>query len=410
MNPKEILLLSFSALNERKVRTLLTVLMVVVGCSLMIVLNGLSAGQTQFIENQLNQLADNVLTVTPGQRSFRSVDTTPSIVFNSAVVNKINSLSSVVDVVPRYSGTVDLNSQARVLRTSVLAMNPDDVYVSVPGLEMEAGSVIKRNDPSAILVGQSVAYPDGASFPIVALGQSLKLTFRYVDTDGEQQEDSRTFVVSGILKESGDRTLDRSVIINENVGNTFLKKSGKFDSLLVSLHSAELISQAEDDLKELFGTSIGISSLQSRLQFRQQFTEGNNAFIQSIGVIALVVGAVGIITTLYTSVTERIKEIGTMKAIGAQNSTILWLFLMEALLIGLLGGTAGILVGMMSGYALSSVLSPPGFGNTSNIVPIFHFVDTLYVWLLSVALSISAGILPAWKASTLSPLVALRRE
>ena len=270
--------------------------------------------------------------------------------------------------------------------------------------------MIKRNDPSAILVGQSVAYPDGASFPIVTLGQSLKLTFRYVDAEGEQQEDSRTFVASGILKESGDRTLDRSVIINENVGNTFLKKSGKFDSLLVSLQSAELIPQAEEDLKELFGTSIGISSLQSRLQFRQQFTEGNNAFIQSIGVIALVVGAVGIITTLYTSVTERIKEIGTMKAIGAQNSTILWLFLMEALLIGLLGGTAGILVGMVSGHALSSILSPPGFRNTSNIVPIFHFIDTLYVWMLSVILSISAGILPAWKASTLSPLVALRRE
>ena len=360
MNAKEILILSFSALNERKVRTLLTVLMVVVGSSLMVVLNGLSAGQTQFIENQLNQLADNVLTVTPGQRSFRSVDTTPSIVFNAAVVNKINSLSSVVDVIPRYSGTVDLNSQARVLRTSVLAMNPDDVYVSVPSLEMEAGSVVKPNDPSAILVGQSVAYPDGASFPIVTLGQSLKLTFTYVDDDGDQQTDSRTFVVSGILKESGDRTLDRSVVINENIGNIFLRKSGKYDSLLVSLQSAEMISQTEGDLKDLFGTSIGISSLQSRLQFRQQFTEGNNAFIQSIGVIALVVGAVGIITTLYTSVTERIKEIGTMKAIGTQNSTILLLFLMEALLIGLLGGTTGVLVGMVSGHALSSVLSPPG--------------------------------------------------
>ena len=90
MNPKEILLLSFSALNERKVRTLLTVLMVVVGSSLMVVLNGLSAGQSQFIEDQLNQLADNVLTVTPGQRSFRIVDTTPSILFNTAVVYKIN--------------------------------------------------------------------------------------------------------------------------------------------------------------------------------------------------------------------------------------------------------------------------------------------------------------------------------
>ncbi|WP_428324619.1 ABC transporter permease [Nitrosopumilus sp.] len=410
MNPAEILSLSLAALNERKVRTLLTVLMVVVGSSLMIVLNGLSAGQSQFIEDQLNQLADNVLTVTPGQRSFRSVDSTPSIVFNSAVVNKMNSLSSVIDVIPRYSGSVDLNSQARVLRASVLAMNPDDVYVSVPGLEMDAGSVIKPNDPSAILVGQRVAYPDGATFPIVTLSQSVKLTFSYVDNDGEQQEDSRTFVVSGILKESGDRTLDRSVIINESVGNTFLQKSGKYDSLLVVLQSGELATQTEEDLKDLFGNSIGVSSLQSRLQFRQQFTEGNNAFIQSIGVIALVVGAVGIITTLYTSVTERIKEIGTMKAIGAQNSTILMLFLMEALLIGLLGGTIGILVGMLSGHALSSVLSPPGFRNAPTVIPIFHFVDTLQVWILSVVLSISAGILPAWKASTLSPLVALRRE
>ena len=410
MNPKEILVLSFSALSERKVRTLLTVLMVVVGSSLMIVLNGLSAGQAEFIDNQLNQLADNVLTVTPGQRSFRSVDTTPSIVFNTAVVNKINSLSSVDEVIPRYSGSVELNSQGRVLRTSVLAMNPDDVYVSVPGIELESDSVIKPNDPSAILVGHNVAYPDGVSFPIVNLGQSMKLTFTYVDNDGEQQSDSRTFVVSGILKESGDGSLDRSVIINEGIGNTFLKKSGKYDSLLVSLHSSEQIPQTEEDLQKMFGSSIGISSLQSRLQFRQQFTEGNNAFIQSIGVIALVVGAVGIITTLYTSVTERIKEIGTMKAIGTQNSTILLLFLMEALLIGLLGGTAGVLVGIASGHALSSVLTAPGIPNQSTITPVYRFTDTLNVWMLSVILSISAGILPAWKASTLSPLVALRRE
>ncbi len=410
LNPKETFALSLSALNERRVRTILTVLMVVVGSSLMVGLNGLTAGQLEATERQLNQLADNVLTVTPGQNSFRSIQTTPSIVFNSVVVSRINSLAYVDEVVPRYSGNVDLNSQARVLRASVLSMNPEAIYVNVPGVEMEPGSVIKPNDPSAILVGATIATPDGATFPIVTLGQSVKLTFTSVGDDGEQDQDSRVFVVSGILKESGDFSLDRSVVINESVGNTFLKKSGKFDSLLVVAQSSEQVDVVEEEIRELYGTTIGITSLKQRLEFRQSFIGGFNAFILSIGVTAMFVGAVGIITTLYTSVTERIKEIGTMKAIGTQNSSILSLFLIEALLIGMLGGTFGIAVGMGAGYSLTYLLFSNLPTGGSGITPIFAIKDLIFVWLLSVGLSVLAGILPAWKASRLSPLVALRRE
>ena len=269
--------------------------------------------------------------------------------------------------------------------------------------------MIKPNDPSAILVGTSIANPDGSTFPIVTLGQSLKLTFTSVGDNGQQESDSRVFVVSGILKESGDFSLDRSVIIKESVGNSFFKKSGKYDRLLVVAQSSDVVDTVEKEIQDLYGTSIGISSLQSRLQFRQAFTEGNNAFILSIGVIALVVGAVGIITTLYTSVTERIKEIGTMKAIGTQSSSILSLFLIEALLIGLIGGTSGVIVGILAGNLLSSVISSPIPGS-SGIEPVFHIMDLTKVWILSVGLSVLAGILPAWKASRLSPLIALRRE
>lgn len=410
LNPKETFALSLSALHERKVRTILTVLMVVVGSSLMIGLNGLSAGQLYSTEQQLSQLADNVLTVTPGQNSFRSVQTTPSIVFNSVVVSRINSLAYVDDVIPRYSGSVDLNSQARVLRASVLSMNPESIYTSVPGVEMEPGSVIKANDPSAILVGATIANPDGAAFPIVTLGQSVKLTFTSVGDDGEQDQDSRVFVVSGILKESGDFSLDRSVIIKESVGNTFLKKSGKYDSLLVVAQSSELVDVVEEEIKELYGTTIGVSSLKQQLEFRQGFIGGFNSFILSIGVIALIVGAVGIITTLYTSVTERIKEIGTMKAIGTQNSSILSIFLFEALLIGILGATIGVALGIGAGFGITYLLfSNLPFGG-SGITPIFTIEDVTFVWFLSVGLSVLAGILPAWKASRLSPLIALRRE
>jgi putative ABC transport system permease protein len=410
MNTKEIFILSITALNERKVRTVLTIMMVVVGCSLIVVLNGLSAGQTNFLEQQLNNLAANVLTVTPGQRSFSSVTTTPSIVFNSVVVNKMNSLPYVDEVIPQYSANVKINSQARIQQSSLLAMNPEKLYVRLPNLEMEDNSVIKQNDPSAILIGNSVAYPAGSTIPIVTIGQSVKVTYSYVDEQGEQQEDSRVFVVSGILKESGDRSIDRSVIINEITGNTLLKKSGKFDSLMVVAHTPELVEVVSQEITDLYGSSIGISSLKSRLQFRQSFTEGNNSFIMSVGVIALVVGAVGIVTTLYNSVTERIKEIGTMKAIGAKSSSILILFLVEALLIGIIGGSVGLVAGIIVGHGLSSILSPPVIGRGSGIEPVYYASDLLKVWLLSVTLSVIAGILPAWKASKLSPLVALRRE
>ena len=410
MNPKEIVILSVSALNERKVRTALTVIMVVVGSSLMVVLNGLSAGQTNFIQEQLNNLAAEVLTVTPGQRSFQSASSAPSIVFNNVVVSKINSLPYVTEVVPQYSANVEINSQARILQTSLLAMNPEKLYVRLPNLDMEKGSVMKANDPSAILIGNSIAYPAGSAFPIVALGQSIKLTYSYVDDDGEQQKNSRVFVVSGILKESGDRSVDRAVIINENTGNTLLKKSGKFDSLMVVAKSPELVDVVTKEITDMYGSSIGIYSLKSRLEFRQAFTEGNNSFIMSVGIIALVVGAVGIVTTLYTSVTERIKEIGTMKALGAQSHSILILFLVEALLIGMIGGTLGLITGIITGHGISSIISPPVLGSRTGAEPIYYPMDLFKVWMISVSLSVLAGILPAWKASKLSPLVALRRE
>jgi putative ABC transport system permease protein len=137
----------------------------------------------------------------------------------------------------------------------------------------------------------------------------------------------------------------------------------------------------------------------------QSFQSGNSSFTIDIAFIALLVGAVGIITTLYTSVNERIKEIGTMKAIGAKNRFILSLFLSEALLIGLLGSTFGISMGITGAYILTSGF----FGSGPHISPIFLPNDLSYVWLLSLFLSLAAGLYPAWRASRLSPLEALRR-
>src|SRR5919201_3773394 len=111
MGIKEIFYLSFSALWDRKARSALTIVMVIVGSALMVALNGISAGQNAFVNKQLNTLAPNILFVSSGQRSFGPGPIAASIIINSAVVNRIKSLPFVQEVVPAYQGQVSLQSQ-----------------------------------------------------------------------------------------------------------------------------------------------------------------------------------------------------------------------------------------------------------------------------------------------------------
>ena len=107
---------------------------------------------------------------------------------------------------------------------------------------------------------------------------------------------------------------------------------------MVVTQSADDVSTVEQEIKDLYKNNVGISTPQATLKIREQFTSGFSSFILAIASVALVVGAVGIITTLYTSVTERVREIGTMKAIGAQDKDIMTIFLLNSGLIGLIGG------------------------------------------------------------------------
>src|ERR671933_1617799 len=207
-----------------------------------------------------------------------------------------------------------------------------------------------------MFVAQDVANPPGDSIPFINLGQSVRVTYSFVDPDtGVQKEESKSFVVTGIMKETGNPTIDNAVVINRNAGNSLLQKSGKFDSLFVIAQTSNLVDAVQQELRNLYGNNIGISTVRAILKTIQQFTGGINAFLSSIAIVSLVVGAVGIITTLYTAVVERTREIGTLKAIGAQNGDILALFLIEALLIGMFGATLGLLAGILGGYILTGM-------------------------------------------------------
>lgn len=414
MNIAQIFSLSFDALSERKVRSALTVLMVVVGSALMTALNGLGAGFGAFIDEQFSQLAPNILFVTSAQESNQGPlgggpPPAPKITLNEAVVSRIRSLPFVDDVVPSYQGQITLQSRGKSIDTTVFSIDPQKLYVIAPTIKFVEGSSIRQNDPSAILLSDRVANPPGDNVPFATVGQSLRVTYSFVDPDtGKQEQKSKSFVVSGIMLPTGNPTIDNAVVFNRISGDTLLNKAGKYDALLVAAVDGEHVAIVEEEIRSLYGNNIGITTPEAILETIQGFTSGFTSFILSIALVALLVGGVGIITTLYTSVMERIREIGTMKAIGAQNGFILSLFLSEASIIGVFGATLGIALGIAGGYVLVA-----GFAQgpeSSGLAPVFLPTDLASVWGLSVGLSILAGSYPAWKASRLPPIVALRRE
>jgi putative ABC transport system permease protein len=429
MNIKEIFYLSFGALWDRKARSALTIIMVIVGSGLMVALNGISAGQSEFVDKQLNMLAPNVLFVNPGQRSFRGPDaSTASIAINSAVVSRITSLPFVQGGVPGYQGQASLESQGNFVNSQIIATDPLKIYLITPNLQMVEGSTIKSNDPTAIIVGDSIANPPGMSTQFLSLGQIVKAIASSVDpTTGKQSTQTKSFIVSAVLQPTGNNQLDRAVIIDRNIGNTLFHKSGKYDILIVLARAPAYVDIVQKEIQSLYGTNIGVITPKAIIQTQQQFVRGNSSFIQSVAFIALLVGAVGIVTTLYTSVNERISEIGTLKAIGAQKTFILSLFLMEAIVIGIVGSALGVATGIGGAYTMSNFAggsgagpgggasgggSPDGNSNapSPHISPVFLTRDLLSVWILSFVISVVAGLYPAWKASRLSPMAALRRK
>jgi putative ABC transport system permease protein len=327
-------------------------------------------------------------------------------------------------------------------------MDPSQLFVISPTLELMEGSTLpSASDPTAILVAEDIAFPPGESTPFINLGQSVRLSYSFVDPDtGKAREESKSFVVRGIIESTGNPTVDNAVVIGLQPGDDLLQRAGKFDSLFVAASSADYVSAVEEEIRTLYGNEIGITTVQNILKTIEEFTGGINAFLASIAIISLVVGAVGIITTLYTSVVERIREIGTLKAIGAKNTTILGLFLFEALLIGIIGASSGLIAGIGMGYLLVSA-SPGGGGGegdaegetitstgdrdstrsndsqsgtedetsagqqaqeSEQLTPVYLGADMIRVWFISVGLSIMAGLYPAWKASRYLPVDALR--
>ena len=443
MKVTETFRISFKALGDRKVRTSLTILMVIVGSSLMVTLNGIVAGLGQFAADVFSRLAPNILFITSiptdggprqggdgddddngGPSSFfgQGLIPVPAIILDQAVVSRLESLPHVSAVIPSYQGRITIAAaENRSQGASVLSMQPENLGIIAPALEFTEGSTINQEDDSAIYLPSLIAKnlrgelpeasaADNDSSADAIIGQQVNITYTYIDlATASRQSQSELFTVAGIMKPVGNPTIDRAVVFNLDAGNKLLQKSGRYDSLFVAAESTDHVTQVEKEIRDLYGSDIGITTSEAILQSIGEFTAGFGSVISSIALVALLVGSVGIVTTMYTSVTERTREIGVMKAIGARDRNVLVLFLAEAAVIGIIGASIGLVVGVLGGYGVLSLFASnllPSY----EVTPHYPLSDLARVWAISLGLSVAAGLYPAWKASKLSPIVALRRD
>ncbi|MBI4258525.1 MAG: ABC transporter permease [Thaumarchaeota archaeon] len=422
MNLFEVLSLASNALGERKLRSALTILMVVVGAGLITALNGMNSGFDSFINEQLSALSPNVLIVSPSQSlsSFGPsqgggssfLGSSSEIVINDRTVRTLEGVRGVDEIVPTVRGSVQLVSRGRVTSSTVTGMDQSKLFTVNPGLELAEGGVVSAGDVSGILLGWGIAHPEGQSEAFARVGDTLVVQ-RVVTKDvGERQVTEtvrRSFAVRGVLENTGNLVTDASAYITLRAAASFLDKSGKYDSLFVVASSIEASSGVEKGIREIYGQRIGITTPQAIQQTINTVVGGITLFLFSIGSVSLLVGAIGIVTTMYTSVMERIREVGLLKALGATKRMILLMFLSEAMIIGLLGGLFGTAAGAIGASVLLSIFrfGPPGAPTFS---PVFTAPAIASVLLLSVVLSMLAGTYPAWRASRLPPIVALRRD
>jgi putative ABC transport system permease protein len=405
---------SLGAMRERKLRAILTIAMVVIGAGLMTALNGLTTGMYQYIGDQFGTLGANVVMVLPG------MDSTTRITEQTAsVIRQINGVKISIPYVQKVA-TV----QSAATTASILVTGSDQRYLNeiFPNLKVEEGTLVSPQDSIGIVLGHSVAYPPDKPRPFARLGSVVMVSFTTVK-ERQQVTVKRSFVVRGILAEMGTSGMflpvDKMAFMSLPAATSFFDTAGDYSGVNVITSGPEKAEQVAVEIRRLYGRSFEVYTSKTMIQLIQNILGAFSMFLGSVASVSLIVASVGIFAGLYTSVMERTREIGLLKAIGFKKRGILGVFLCEATLIGIIGGLLGDLLGVGLGYGMAVIAGQVRGEFTGELAegsviayvpPAFTVENFLFIMAFSIAVSMLAGAYPAWRASRLDPVVALRKD
>lgn len=415
MKATDLIGYSFGAMRERKLRAILTIAMVVIGAGLMTALNGMTTGMYQYIGGQFGTLGANVVMVLPGMESTMRINEQ-----TASVIRRINGVKIAVPYVQQTATAQSAGATATVLVTGSDQRYLNDIF---PTLKVEEGTLVAPHDSIGIVLGHSVAYPPDKPTPFARLGGVVVISFTTVK-ENQQVTVKRSFIVRGILAEMGTSgmflPIDRMAFMSLPAATAFFDTAGDYSGVNVIATGSEKAEQVASEIRRIYGRSFEVYTSKTLIQLIQNILGAFSVFLGSVASVSLIVASVGIFAGLYTSVMERTREIGLLKAIGFKKRGILGVFLGEATLIGLIGGLLGDAVGAGLGYGMAVIAGQVRSQVTSEMTaggpsigytpPVYTLENFLFILAFSVAVSMLAGAYPAWRASRLDPVVALRKE
>ena len=377
---------------SNKLRSCLTMLGLIIGIMSVILLVGIGTGATSNVTSAVQSLGTGTLTV--------SIDSESETSFEYEQMDELKKMNNIEMVAPykNVSGTVSKGTTTS-RGAKILATIPE--YTSVMNLKLEAGRLLSSIDmdnmSKVCLLGNDLT-------DTLFEGTKLKdIVGQTISIEGDK------YTVVGILTRTGSsmgNNIDSNIIIPFTTAK-YLGSDTSINSLYVKVQNENQIDMTTRQIESYIERTLSItsdyysvSSQDSMLDTMSDITSTLSLLLGGIASISLIVGGIGVMNVMLVSVTERTKEIGIRKALGAKRKDILIQFLVESLILCILGGTIGVLLGI----GIGTIIQTFGFNfNAKSGIITISFIASSLIGLVF-------GIFPAYKASKLNPIDALRTE
>ena len=403
MNLLEAFKIAFQNLRHRGLRSRLTLIGIFAGIAAIVALISLGQGLQSAIADQFSSFGVNTITIQGAGSSFGPPGTNAVGEINDHDVRLVEQLPSIEFAIPRYIKGVEVDYRDEVKNFFAASLPPGEdgmrVY-NLVNLHIDQGRFIQEGDDSKVTIGPSVTFNNDLAPQV---GDKIKIN-------------GKTFSVAGITKKKGNPLFDFLFIMTQKSMEDLLGLDQKYSFMIASVQPGEDVDQAKLEVERALrrdrGQKIGeedfeISSPQDALNSLNDILIVVQVLLVGIAFISLVVGSIGILNTMYTAVLERRMEIGIMKAIGAKNSDVLAIFLIESGLLGLTGGLLGLFLGATISKGVE-IAAYAAFGESilKTVFPGWLILGSVF---FAFALGALAGTLPARQASKLQPVDALRK-